>query len=307
VSAAAGGRVASIQKRLANHARAHGMDPNVVLTRFAVERFLYRLTRSPHADRFVLKGALLMLVWLGEALRPTRDADLLGLGELSEDSLAEILREVCKTEVENDGLEYLPGSVRITPIRAEDAYGGLRAELQARMGKARIRVQIDVGIGDALTPAPEWLDYPTLLDFPRPRMRAYRPETAIAEKVHAMVVLGEANSRMRDFFDVYALAERGTFDGDVLAQAIRATFERRRTPIPDSPPLALTPAFGALPAKRTQWQAFLRRSGISSAPRDLAEIVERIAAFLGPVLRAAREPALLRLEWRPQNGWKPKP
>ncbi len=306
MSAAASGRVASIQKRLANHARELGMDPNLVLARFAVERLLYRLSRSPHADRFVLKGALLMLVWLGETLRPTRDADLLGIGELSEASLANILRDVCTTEVEPDALEYLVSSIRVSPIRADDAYGGLRAELHARMGKAKIRVQIDVGIGDAVTPAPEWLDYPSLLDFPSPRMRAYRPETAIAEKLHAMVVLGEANSRMRDSFDVYALAERETFDGDLLARAIRATFDRRRAAIPDVLPLALTAKFGELRAKQIQWQGFVRKSRITSAPAELSSVVERIAEFLEPVIIAARTAATLELGWQPNSRWKPK-
>ena len=188
-----------------------------------------------------------MLVWLGETIRPTRDGDLLGFGDLSPRSLATLLAEVCVVAVEPDGLEFLPASIRVVPIRPEAAYGGLRATLQARLGKARLRVQLDVGIGDAVTPEPEWLEYPGLLDFPRPRLRAYRPETTIAEKLHAMVVLGEANSRMRDFFDILALAERRRFEGRPLAEAIRATFDRRRTSIPETLPLALTPEFADLP------------------------------------------------------------
>lgn len=232
MTAAAEGLPVSVHVRLVRHAKAIGADPNFVLARFAVERFLYRLCRSRHADRFVLKGALLMLVWLGETIRPTRDVDLLGFGEMTEQSLTRIFTEVCDIEVEPDGLEYLSSSLRAAPIRPDDAYGGLRATLQARLGKARLRVQIDVGIGDAVTPAPEWLEYPSLLDLPRPRLRAYRPETAIAEKLHAMVQLGEANSRMRDFFDIHALAQHRRFNGEPLAGAVRATFERRRTPIP---------------------------------------------------------------------------
>ena len=173
----------SIQVRLARHARVIGMDPNLVLARFGLERFLYRLSRSDHADRFVLKGALMMLVWLGETLRPTRDADLLGFGDLSGRSLTSIFEEVCVIAVEPDGLTFLPTSIRVAPIRPEDAYGGMRATLEGHLGKARLRVQLD---------------------------------------------LGEANSRMRDFFDVFALAERCRFEGRPLAEAIRATFERRR-------------------------------------------------------------------------------
>ncbi len=295
----------SVQVRLARHARAIGVDPNLVLARFAVERFLYRLSRSPHADRFVLKGALLMLVWLGETIRPTRDGDLLGFGDLSERSLTNILTEVCAIAVGPDGVEYLPASIRVAPIRPEDAYGGMRGTLDARLGKARLRVQLDVGIGDAVTPEPVWLEYPSLLEFPRPRLQAYRPETAIAEKLHAMVVLGEANSRMRDFFDIFALAERRVFEGRLLADAVHATFERRRTPIPESLPIALTPAFAALRDKPAQWRGFLRRNGLASAPVDFGVVVARIAGFLEPAIAAARGTPGFDSTWSTGGPWKP--
>lgn len=296
------GLPASVQVRLVRHARDLGMDPNLVLARFALERFLYRLSRSPHADRFVLKGALLMLVWLGETIRPTRDGDLLGFGDLSEQSLRVILAEVCGAVVEPDGLEFLPASIRVAPIRVEDPYGGMRAILQAQLGNARLRVQIDVGVGDAVTPEPEWLDYPTMLEFPHPRILAYRPETSIAEKLHALVVLGEANSRMRDFFDVHALAGRLQFEGRVLAKALRATFERRNTPIPRALPLALTPQF-ATPEKQAQWRAFLRKNGLVSAPAELGAVVAQMASFLEPVLEAARQGSPLRDRWPPGGPW----
>lgn len=304
MSARTTGIAQSVQTRLARHAKAGGMDPNLVFARYAVERFLYRLSRSPHAERFVLKGALLMLAWLGETIRPTRDADLLGFGELSEQSLARIFTEVCAVQVEPDGMHYLPSSVRVAAIRREDAYGGMRVTLQARLGAARLRVQVDVGIGDAVTPEPVWLDYPGLLDFPRLRMRAYRPETAIAEKLHAMVVLGAVNSRMRDFFDVYVLSERECFDGRPLADAVRATFERRRTAIPAGLPLALTPEFAAMREKQAQWHGFLRKNGLSSAPADLGQAIERLAMFLESIIAAARRDAPLALDWPAGGPWK---
>ncbi len=304
MTTAATGLPVSVQVRLVRHAKAIGMDPNLVLARFAVERFLYRLSRSPHSERFVLKGALLMLVWLGETIRPTRDVDLLGFGEVSEQSLAQIVADVCNTDVEPDGLEYLPASIRVAPIRRDDAYGGLRAILQALMGKARLRVQIDVGLGDAVTPPPEWLEYPSMLDLPRPWLRAYRPETAIAEKLHAMVVLGQANSRMRDFFDIHALAQHGGFDGALLARAVRATFERRRTPLPHSLPLALTPEFAAIRDKQVQWQGFLRKSALTSSPAELGTIVAGIATFLEPAITAARSDVPLKLAWPPGGPWR---
>jgi predicted nucleotidyltransferase component of viral defense system len=303
VTAAAKGLPVSVQARLNKHARAIGADPNVVLVRFAVERLIYRLSRSQYSDRFVLKGALLMLVWLGETVRPTRDADLLGFGDITPEALRRIFAQLCDLDVEPDGLQFPSASIRVGPIRPEDAYGGWRVTLLARLGSARIPVQVDIGMGDAVVPEPELLEYPALLDFPRARLRAYRPETAIAEKLHAMVVLGEANSRMRDFFDIYALSEHHQFEADVLVGAVRATFERRRTLLPASPPLALTSEFGALPAKRTQRTGFLRKNGLGSVPAELAEVVARIAGFLLPVILTARGDDVLRSTWSPGGPW----
>lgn len=294
----------SIQVRLARRARTAGLDPNLVLVRFGLERFLYRLSISPHADRFVLKGALLMLVWLGETIRPTRDGDLLGTGDLSPQLLIRILEEICAVEVEPDGLEFLPASIRVVPIRPENTYGGMRGTIEGRLGKARLRVQLDVGLGDAVTPEPVWLEYPSLLELPRPRLKAYRPETAIAEKLHAMVVLGEANSRMRDFFDVSALAERLPFEGRPLARAVRATFERRRTPLPEATPLALTADFAALPDKQAQWRGFLRKNGLATAPTQFGTVVARVAEFLDPVIVASRRAAAFGDTWPPGGPWK---
>jgi predicted nucleotidyltransferase component of viral defense system len=246
------GHARSLQTRLVAHAKVIGVDPNLVLARFAAERLLYRLSRSQYAERFVLKGALLLLAWLGETLRATRDADLLGFGDLSQDVLLRVFREVYSVPVEPDGIVFLPDSVRISPIRVEDRYGGWRATLRGELGKARLAVQVDVGIGDVVVPPPEWLEYPSLLALPRPRLRAYRRETVVAEKLHAMVTLGSKNSRLRDFFDVLILARREPFDGPTLVAALQATFERRATPIPEGLPLALTPEFAASAEKQSQ-------------------------------------------------------
>lgn len=216
MSTAASGLPHSIHTRLIRHAKQIGADPNLVLTRFATERFLYRLSRSPYAERFVLKGAFLLLVRLGETFQPTRDADLLGFGDLSNDALAAILSEICSLDMEPDGVTFEASTIRLSDIRLEDVYGGRRINLWARLGSARIRLQIDIGIGDAIIPEPQWIDYPSLLDLPRPRLRAYRLETVIAEKSHAMVQLGTINSRMRDFFDLYQIAQRISFDGEIL-------------------------------------------------------------------------------------------
>ena len=277
----------SLQVRLARHAKEIGVDPNLVLTRYAVERFLYRLSCSPYAERFVLKGALLLLVWLGEALRPTRDADLLGYGDLSDAVLAEVFKEVCDVRVVEDGMTYLRDSVRVEPIRAEDDYGGQRITLQAGMGAARLSVQVDIGIGDAVTPAPEWLEYPSLLDLPRPRLRAYPRETVIAEKLHAMEFLGLRNSRMKDYFDIYALLREGKTDSARLARAIAATFARRRTGLPQDMPQGLGGEFASDSTKQTQWRQFLSKNRLEAPALD--EVIVEIRAFITEPLKLARQ------------------
>lgn len=289
MNAVRGGLAQSVQVRLARHAKAIGVDPNLVLTRYAIERFLYRLSRSPHAERFVLKGALLILVWLGETLRPTRDADLLGFGELSDDSLRQIVDDVCDIEVEADGMTFVPDTVDVEPIREEDAYGGRRVTLEAHLGPARLRVQVDVGIGDAITPGPQWLEYPTLLDLPRPRLRAYPRETVVAEKLHAMVMLGRRNSRMKDYFDVHALLREDALDHALLAQAIASTFERRRTDIPAAVPSGLSDAFSADATCQARWAAFLAKNRLQGP--SLAQVVSAIRERLAPALEQARAEA----------------
>jgi predicted nucleotidyltransferase component of viral defense system len=280
------GLAQSVQVRLVRHAKDLGVDPNLVLTRYAVERFLYRLSRSAHAEKFVLKGALLLLAWLGEAVRPTRDADLLGFGELSDEALARIFREVCGVDVEPDAIAFDAGSVSVSAIREEDAYGGKRVVAQARLGAARLKVQVDVGIGDAVTPAPQWIEYPGLLDLPRPRLLAYPRETMLAEKLHAMVLFGLRNSRMKDYFDVYALLREGKLEAAGLGSAIAATFERRRAALPDRTPAGLSEAFAGDAAKRAQWKAFLEKNRLK-AP-SLEEVVAEIRAGLEAPLARAR-------------------
>jgi nucleotidyltransferase AbiEii toxin of type IV toxin-antitoxin system len=301
------GLAQSVQVRLVRHANAIGVDPNLVLVRYATERLLYRLSRSPYAEQFVLKGALLMLAWLGETIRPTRDADLLGFGELDADSLAGTFAEICATPVEPDGLVFDEATLAIKTIRPGDPYGGTRVNLTARLGTARLRLQVDVGIGDAVTPEPEWLEYPSLLGFPRPRLRAYRPETAIAEKAHAMVVLGSKNSRLRDFFDVHALARCTGFEGTVLCKALRATFVRRRTPIPIESPVAFTPEFASVVGKREQWAAFVRRNRLDAAPAKFEVVIEVVASFVGPALSAAAVGRAFTKVWRPGGPWHEAP
>jgi predicted nucleotidyltransferase component of viral defense system len=218
--------VASVQARLVERSRELGVEHQLTLARFGGERLLYRLSKSEFADRFILKGAALLLMWLGEPIRPTKDVDLLGVGDTSAEALKRVFVELCAIESPDDGLTFLPDTVHVEAIREEQVYGGMRVRLMAMLGNVRIPLQVDVGAGDAVVPPPEVLDYPGLLDLPRARLRAYRPETSIAEKTEAMVRLALANSRMKDVCDIHRLAETRAFDGDTMWLAVAATFTR---------------------------------------------------------------------------------
>lgn len=256
---------ASILDRLLTLAKQRGDDYNLVLNRFALERLLCRLSSSAHADSFLLKGALLFALWYDDPHRPTRDADLLGFGQDDAEHLIAVFREVAAMSME-DGIVFDVASVRADAIREDNTYGGTRINLVARIGSARCSLQIDVGFGDAVTPEAQRVVFPTLLnDFPAPTLRVYPVYTVIAEKYQAMVMLGMANSRMKDFYDLAVIARRTELDGATLAGAIAATFARRSTAVPTVRPLALTSQFSEDETKRRQWQAFLNKNRLTGA------------------------------------------
>ena len=285
-------RAASVHARLLARAKARAEDFNLTLMRYALERFLYRLSVSAARDRFCLKGALLFDLWFGVPHRPTRDADFLGFGPAEAGALAATVREVCGVEVD-DGMEFDPASVTVEEIRENARYGGLRVKLRGRLGNARCTVQLDVGFGDTVTPAPEEVVYPTLLDdHPAPRLLAYPRAAMVAEKLEAMVSLGMANSRMKDYFDVLALAREAAVEGESLADAIAATFTRRGTAIPETLPLGLGDEFTLDPTKQAQWGAFLKKNRLD-AP-GLAEAVAEIRTFVAAPLRRARNRVVKR-------------
>ena len=276
---------ASVRSRLLKLARDRSQPFDLVITRYVLERLLYRLSQSPHRDRFVLKGAILITTWFADPHRPTRDLDLLGFGDSSEESILRVFREICGMPAD-DGLTFEVDNLRIERIREELEYGGLRLRTVAYLSRARINVVIDVGFGDAVEPGLEEIEFPVLLDSGVPRLRAYPRETVIAEKFQAMVYLGRANSRMKDFYDVWMLSKAYEFDEARLANAIAATFERRRTAIPSALPDALTPEFGRDASKRLQWDAFVRELAVG--PDSLETVVSDLAAFLMPMAVKAR-------------------
>jgi hypothetical protein len=286
----------SIQARIIRHAKGLGVESSLVFSRYGLERFLYRLSKSEYSERFVLKGALLMLVWAGETCRPTRDADLLGFGDLSSAEIARIFRDVCAVRSDpDDAVLFQPETVAVAAIREADQYGGQRVKLSGRLGNIRLPIQVDVGIGDGVFPPPEWLEYPSMLDLPRPRLRAYRPETSIAEKLHAMTERGETNTRMKDYFDIAELARIRDFDGAILGKAISETFRKRGTRVV-ALPAGLTGVFGRGDEKQSQWEGFVSKSRID-ASRGFQSWVHRVTLFAGPVLLALSRGEELRGHW----------
>jgi len=278
---------ASVKQRLLDLARKRGEEFNFLMSRYAVERFLFRLSQSEYADDFVLKGA--MLFHLGSeqlSHRPTRDLDLLGKGTPDIKRMEAVFQNICRTKVPDDGLVFLDSHVKGERIKEDDEYMGIRLRIEARMGAARIPLQIDIGFGDAVTPNPKHDKLQTLLEFQAPSILIYPWETVIAEKYHAIVNLGMDNSRMKDYFDLNHLATTQSFDGNVLAQAIQAVFSRRKTPLPEEIPVGLLPVFGEDITKQTQWRAFTNRIQMDGESISLGKIIKNLQSFLLPPVDA---------------------
>ena len=275
-------RAASVRARLLNVAKATGTDFNLVLVRFALERLLFRLSTSAHSDRFVLKGALLFTLWYDLPHRATRDADLLGFGPSDTGSMAGVFRDIASVAVD-DGIVFDPASVRVGVIRKDAGYGGVRVTLNGKLANARCVAQVDVGFGDAVTPGPTDAVYPVLLDdLPAPRLRTYPVYTVVAEKLHAIVVLGMVNSRLKDYLDLVVIMEREALDEPTLALAIAATFQRRGTALPNAPPLGLSDEFALDPTRIALWQSLLKKNNIVHRP--LVDVVTVLRVALWPAV-----------------------
>ncbi len=290
---------ASIHARLLNISRGQNMDFNRFIIRYAIERLLFRISRSRHSSRFVLKGAMLFTLWSDSPHRDTQDLDLLGFGDSSLSAMSATFVELCTIECEDDGMLFDANSVKSEEIKALDEYVGIRVTLIARLGNARIPLQIDIGIGDAVVPPAEETDYPSILGLPAPRLRAYRPETVIAEKLHAMVSHAMLNTRMKDYFDLYHFARHFFFNRAMLVDAIEATFKRQGTNLPRELPIGLTSSFAEDPIKQTQWSAFARKISASKQVPSLVEAVETIAIFIAPVLDLESRVTT----WTPPGPW----
>jgi hypothetical protein len=292
---------ASVRARLLNRARETKQDFNLTLTRYAIERLLYRISISRHADQFLLKGALLFDLWFDIPHRPTRDADFLGFGSAELPHIEAVFREICAIET-HDGVAFQPDTVNAAEIRKETNYAGMRVMLLGVIDGARCQIQIDIGFGDAVTPGPEDVEYPVMLsEFAAPKLRVYPRYTVVAEKLEALSSLGIANSRMKDYFDLWILVQHSDFDGETLRQAIQATFDRRKTALTGETPLGLTDTFAQDRQKQTQWQAFLRKNRLEALA--LNDVIAALAIFMLPVIRAAHANAAFSARWQIGGPW----
>lgn len=301
-----GGRnmAVSIRDRLLNLARERGEDFQLILTRYGLERLLYRLGESEYRDLFVLKGAMLFMLWGDQCHRPTRDVDFLGFGDSSETGLRTVFRELCEIPVEDDGLTLIADSIQVNAIRDNTEYGGMRVKLFGDLAGARIPILADIGFGDAVTPAPRSIKYPTLLDSPAPNLKAYPRETVVAEKYQALVTLGMANSRMKGFYDLWIISSEFDFDGLMLSKAIGNTFSRRRTSLPEHVPLGLSSEFYEDAQKNTQWNAFVRKGMLAASPPTLKNICLSLETFLLPPTQALVRDEEFRANWEPGGPWR---
>ena len=292
---------ASVHQLLLNKARQTHRPFNELLQYYAMERFLYRLSKSPHAAKFILKGALMFTAWKLESYRPTMDIDLLGKTANQVESIVAITREVGAQAVVPDGLAFNADTVKGTRITENANYQGVRIRFQSNLGAARVTLQLDIGFGDVIVPAPQPIEYPTLLDFEAPRLRGYSKESIVAEKFESLVNLGILNSRMKDYFDIWTLSRQFAFDGQTLGNAIAKTFSHRETKIV-SEPIGLTAKFADDTTKMSQWRGFIRKSRLDALP-ELAEVVVNIASFLGPLVTTLNAGKTFRRKWTPPGPW----
>lgn len=296
---------ASVLERLLNYSKKEKLSYQQVLQNYLMERFLYRLSQSQYQEKFILKGALLLRTWQGQVSRPTKDIDLLGKVQNTLDNLEAIVKECLMLEVA-DGVSFDTENIRTTEIVKDAKYQGVRINVLANIGSARLSLHIDCGFGDVVVPKASWIEYPEILNYGQPKLLGYSLESVIAEKFHAMVDLDLANSRIKDFYDIWLLSQNSKFDGEQLARAIEATFKNRQTPLPIGIPLALTETFWENENKLKQWKAFLKRTKLEVGELTFEGIVKQIKDFLLPLIDRQSKEERFGLKWDPLKGWAEK-
>lgn len=293
----------SVHQRLLNKAKESARPFNELLQNFAIERFIYRLSKSPHANGFILKGALVFSAWSGQASRPTKDIDLLGRIDNDTEVIVAAMRDTCGVIVEPDGMSFDSEKVVASRITEDADYEGVRVRIPGKLGNARVSLQIDIGFGDIIVPGPRRITYPSLLDFPAPELKGYTLESTIAEKFQAMVKRGVLNSRMKDFYDIWLLSCMFDFEGDTLAEAMERTFKNRKTQMPALPTI-FDAYFGEAGDKKIQWAGFLKKSKLKNAPETFGEVLSAITAFLGPLVASLAHRRPFQRRWKAPGPWQ---
>jgi predicted nucleotidyltransferase component of viral defense system len=293
---------ASVLDRLRNKAKEMGLPFHWLLYNYANERFLYRLSQSKHRPNFVLKGGLIFVGWNIPLRRLTKDIDFRAYASNNIDDIVNIVREVCSQSVEPDAVEFKPDTIEAEAILEQNEYPGVRVRFSAMIDKTKIRMQVDLGFSDEITPAPRTLTYPTILGMPAPSLKGYSKETVIAEKLHSIIYRGSANSRRKDFYDLWFMSQQLSFKGTLLQRAIKITFKTRKTQIPTGLPVALTDGYAI--DNETQWRAFLNTFNPHNDDiRDFKEVLATIRDFLVPILTAESEAMPFKLNWRAVGPW----
>jgi hypothetical protein len=296
----------SIRAKLLAHAKQHGDDFQRVLTRYAIERLLFRLSQTDAAERYVLKGAMLFVTWPKHVFRPTGDLDLLGEGNPEPAALMALFTTICQVAFPEDGIVFDPATLKVEPVREADKYQGARLSLRGDLAGARIPVQIDIGFGDHVHPEPKRENFPSLLpDLPQANILMYPPETVVAEKFEAMIRFGEANGRIKDFHDIWVTTRTFPFDLANVVEAVGGTLRRRETAIPTQTPVGLTDAFAAIAEERGLWSGFLRRTPPALEPPAFSALQAELRSFFGPIIASLAVPEGARGTWDPDAGtWR---
>jgi hypothetical protein len=297
---------ASIRAKLLAHAKQHNDEFGRVLTRYAIERLLFRLSQTDAAKRYVLKGAMLFVTWPEHVLRPTGDLDLLGQGDPDPAALTDLFKRICQVEVPDDGIVFDPATLKAEPVREADKYQGARLSLKGRLAGAVIHVLVDVSFGDHVYPPPKRENFPSLLPgLPQANILMYPPETVIAEKFEAMIRFGEANGRIKDFHDIWVTTRTFPFDLPSVVEAVGGTLRRRETAFPTDMPVGLTEAFSVIAEERGLWAGFLRRTPPSLKPPPFPQLQEELRRFFGPVIDSLSVPEGAKGTWDPDAGaWR---
>jgi predicted nucleotidyltransferase component of viral defense system len=294
---------ASVHQRLLNKAKESSRPFNELLQYFAIERFIFRLSKSPHADKFILKGALMFAAWHGPASRPIMDIDLMGKIDNSLEAITAAIKDACLVDVEADGIYFNAETVEAVRITEDAVYEGVRVRVHCSLGNARISIQIDIGFGDVIVPSPSKISYPVILDFPAPELKGYTMESTIAEKFQAMVKLGVLNSRMKDFYDIWLLSRTFDFKGKILAEAVEKTFEKRYTPVTLDASL-FDPSFGKDRDRNVQWRGFISKTKLINVPESFEEVMTTVKLFLEPLAASILEQRAFNSKWIAPGPWR---